>query len=283
MFAGLLLNAQDLIVTTAGDSIRCSITSVTPNRLFFTVQMDDYQRPDNIALEQVAMYKRVGYYPVIVGDVGGPRMEGTPPMEHGWLMSATFGYSHRTAPVDGGLPDEWKDYINGQRPGRHATGSLHYFLSEGVAIGLQYSSFFGAKNSMPITVLLQDSTTVNGILADDVRLRYFGLDFLFRPIALKGVTPFGAVSAGRLVYEDRATLINNFTITGSALALNVRAGLECPLGPKLSIAASLGYFLCRLSRFEIDTGSQKSGFTLPDRGEENVDRMDIGILARISL
>lgn len=284
LLLALFSGAQDLIVTTRGDSIKCTISTVTPNRLFFTVQMEDYRRPDNIALEDVAMYKRDGYFPVIMGDVRSERSkEVAPPEEHGWLMSGSFGFSHRTAPIDDGLPSELEDYVNGQRSGLHASGTLHYFVTDGVAIGLQYNGFFGARNSMPITVLLDDSTTLDGVLAEDVRLRYLGLDFLFRPIRLRSVTPFGAVSLGRLVFEDRATLINNFTITGSALALNVRAGLECSIGPKLSVGVSVGYFISRISRVEVDTGSQKSGFTLPDRGEENVDRVDVGLVARVRL
>ncbi len=283
LFFATIAGAQDLIVTIQGDSIHCLISNASTNRLFYTVQMADYRRPDNIDLEQVAMYTRQGYYPVILGDVEGRRKLTGYPKDHGWLMSASFGYSHRTAPIENGLPPELKDHINKQRSGLHASGSLHYFITDEEAIGVQYNSFFGAENSIPIQVLLEDSTMVEGILADDVRLRYLGLDFLFRPLELNALTPFVAVSMGRLVYEDRATLINNFTITGSALALNVRAGLECALGPKLSIAGSVGYFISRLKRFEVDTGSQKIGFSLPDRGEENVDRADLAMVLRIRL
>ena len=283
ILAAFVTRAQDLIVTTSGDSIKCRINTVTQNRLFFTVRMEDYSRPDKIDLDHVAMYKREGYFPVIMGDVGALRKEGQPKDDHGWLLSATFGSSHRTAPLEDGLSQEEADYMNGQRSGLHASGSLHYFITEEVAVGAVYNGSFGAGNSMPVSILLQDSTTVQGVLAEDVRLRYLGLDFLFRAITIKAVSPFGAVGIGRLVYENRATLINNFTITGSGLALNVRAGLECRISSKMSIGASLGYFVSRLNRFEIDTGSQKVGFTLPDRAEENLDRADLALVARIRL
>jgi hypothetical protein len=284
-FLGLapIVPAQDLIVTMSGDSIRCVITMVTPDRLFYTVTLEDHTQRDDIATGNVAMYKRAGYFPVILGDVGERRTEGPPPGEHGWMLTATMGFSHRTAPLPSGIGDAEADYINGLRGGLHASGALHYFVSEEVAIGLEYNSFFGAKNSLPITVLLQDSTTLNGLMADDIRLRYLGFDVLFRPIALKSLSPFGSIGVGRLVYEDRATFINNFTITGSSIAFNIRAGLEFRSAGKLSMATSLAYFVCSLNRFEVDTGSAQVGFTLPDNAQENVSRLDLGVLMRLRL
>lgn len=274
---------QDLIVTTQGDSIHCAITGVTPDRLYFTVQMEDYRRPDSLPRKQVAMYKRDGYFPVILGSADPQQGQEPRTSEHGWLMSGSFGYSHRTASTHSDLPQELKDYVDGLRPGLHASGSLHYFITPGLALGAQYNGFFGSKNSMPVAVKLQDGTIVQGMMADDVRLRYLGPDLLFRPLPTGATTPFLALSVGRLVYEDRATFINNFTVTGKALAFNVRAGLDCAIGEKLSAGITAGYFACRLNRFEVDAGSQKAGFTLPDRSEESVDRVDLGLILRVRL
>lgn len=64
------LQGQDLIVTISGDSIQCAISSVAPNRLLYTVKAADgaTDRRD-ILLSSVAMYKREGYFPVILGAV----------------------------------------------------------------------------------------------------------------------------------------------------------------------------------------------------------------------
>lgn len=282
MLLGPVARAQDLIVTVAGDSISCVITTVTPKRLFYKVAEAKAQGQQDIALDDVAMYRREGYHPVVL-NAENRAVFVRPKRELEWWLTGLGGFSYRTAKTPDEFTDAQADYVDELRSAWHAAGALHCFVGKDFAVGLEYNSFFGSKASMTTTVQLPDSSIVDAVLADDIRLRYLGADLLWRSKKNGTARWFGSIGLGRLVYEDRATIINKVTLTGSTFAMVTRIGCDLRVAPKMTLGLCAGYFFSRLDEFEVDTGSSKVGVSLPRGSEENLNRLDISVTARLHL
>ena len=288
LFAFLLVcsgHGQDLIVTTTGDSIRCIINTVAPARLFYMTKDGTGNKRSDIALEQVAMYKRDGFFPVIMSEVRARALDNASMDERKrWLMSFSGGYSRRTASYgDQVLSSPEKEYMDRLRNGLHASASLLRYVNEEVAVGAEYNSFFASRSSTTVKVLTSANDTVTGEMADDIRLRYVGLDVLYRPASVGKLSFYGSLGIGYLKYIDRATFINDFTITGETVAYCAHLGLDLRVTSGISIGARAGFFRASLNRFEVDLGSTSVAFTLPNYQEESVNRVDAGLVLRIHL
>ena len=278
------LCAQDLIVTTQGDSINCSITTISSARLFYSQQIGDDIRRDNIALSNVALYSRKGYFPVILGNSSSPAVRKRKDEPSGrWQLGVEAGISRRIGEVPPDLDPMLEDHIEAQRNGLHVSGSIHYFIKEELALGVVYNSFFGAKHSMEITGTAEDGSTVTGILAEDVRMRWIPFSVLYAPRS-QGRTSFqGSVGIGPLFYRNYAIILNNVLITGASAAMGASVRLQHRLTSTASIGLHVAYMAGSIDRFEYDFGSTKATISLPDAYNESVNRFDIGLNLRLRL
>lgn len=278
----------DLIVRTTGDSIHCTITHVRSDRLFYTVLEGGRAKRARIGLGEVALYKRDGFFPVEPGRVVASAEPDAPPKErergkHEWLFSASYGYSHRTAAVTGNIPQEYRSYMERLRAGRHASGSIHWSAMEHLAIGVMYNGFFGSRNSTTITVTQADGTTRQGAMSDDIRMNWYGLDVLFRPLADKKVSPYGSIGAGYITYLDKATYIEAYTVKANSVAAHLRAGVDINATDKLSLGVQLGWLTGRIKIFKIDRGDQTVEWQLPEPISEGLGRIDLAVVLRFRL
>lgn len=278
------LKAQDLILTTSGDSIRCTIHNVGPHRLYFMVRDNGHVRRENIGLEQVAMYKREGYYPVIRGkdavDVGArPTGRG----KGRWMMTFAGGFSRRIAEIPDDLDAEFRDHLEAQLNGLHLMAALHYSIREEVALGIVYDGFFNAKHSMGITARTLDGTMVTGTFAEDARLRWIPFTLLYRPVSPSKTSFVGWLGVGPVFYTNHATIINKVTITGTTAAYGGSIGVDHRLSKLLSLGVHLTCMKGSINRFEVDFGSTKATVHLPENVSESVNRLDLGLVLRVRL
>jgi hypothetical protein len=277
--------AQDLIITTSGDSIHCQITDVAPTRLFYSVKLENatvYRR--NIRLRQVAMYRREGYFPVFLDVREQPLSNGANARPaNRWMLSCTGGLSYRIArfPID--IDQDYRDYLEGQTSGEHLGASLHYFFKESLGVGVVYESFFGAKRSMDIQLRLTDGTIVPGILAEDARMRWIPLSVLYSPRTTNRISFNGWLGIGPLLYTNYATIINKVTLTGATVAYGISLGSDYRLTHALSLGLHATYMIGALDRLEFDFGSTQGTVSLPDRSNESVTRVDLGVVLRLRL
>ena len=282
LLLGLGLRAQDLIVTTSGDSIRCAITSVGPYRLAYTRRTDDGKERGRIALKEVASYKRVGYYNVVLGKVED-RDHTVLPAGNKWMFAVGGGWSYRTSALEEGLSQQGQDYVNGLRQGYHAAASLQLALSARWSVGVIYNSFFGARNTGDVSVLLPDSSTITGPLSDDVRIKWVGLDVCTWSEWAGRMRLHGSFGIGPVFYRNYATVIDEYIIRGTYLALRGGFGVDYRLTDALSFGIEAGYIHGRVREFSVDRGSHTYTISLPPRSSEGIHRVDAGVVLRVRL
>src|SRR5690554_4359740 len=107
IFAAESLYAQDLIVTTDGDSINCKITKVRADNIYFTFKHKDEIRSTLLPMTGVNTHQ-VDYYQTsevplekIIGYKNYPQFR----------LALNGGFSYLTAPVAEGVPNYLKDYV----------------------------------------------------------------------------------------------------------------------------------------------------------------------------
>ena len=278
----------DMIVSTGGDTIRCTISTVRADRLYYTTIEGGRTRKARIPMDQVAVYKREGFFPVVPGRVVPSADAAVPPKErarvkHDWLFSASYGYSRRYAPLADNIPQDLRSYTERLRTGRHVSGSVHWFAMEHVAIGLMYNGSFGSRNSTTITVKQPDGTTIQGPVSNDIRVDWYGANVLFAPMGGKKVSPYASLGAGYITYQDKATYFEPYTVTGNTIGAELRAGVDLMVAPSLTIGAQFVWSTGRLKSFKIDTGDQSAEVDLMEPYAEGLGRIDLAVVLRLRL
>ena len=276
------LRAQDLIVTATGDSIRCVITSVGPYQLAYVRKTAEGKDRGRIALKDVASYKRVGYYNVVLGNVA-ERNAAVLPAGNKWMFTAGVGGSYLVDAFPARATYVPENYVRGLRAGFQAGAALHFFLAEHVAIGVTYSASFGARNRTNVTLLAPNGSSVSGTMADDIRLKWAGLNVLLRSDRSDHVRFNGSLGVGPLFYRNYATLIDEYVSRGTSFAFRLTFGADYRLTDALSIGAELGYLRGMLTETSMKKGSSIYVVNSPPMGHDNVDRIDAGVVLRMRL
>lgn len=275
-----LAQAQDLIVTTAGDSIHCQITTVAPKRIFFTHAGAD-SRTQDIAIEEVAMYQRKGYFPVILGHVSKLASAG-PKNEH-WILSLGGGYSRLMAPAQEGLSAEDEDYINTMRNAMHLSASIGYFWSATMGISAEYHSMMGAKANGTMRFPINADSAITGPIEDDLTLTFVGANLETFSLISTKTSLHAAVGLGYLKYRNDAVIIERVLVTGSTIAFNLGIGVDVELSKKVGLGIQLGYLMAKVDRLEYDFGYGKLNVQLPNSQAQNVSQLDAGLALRLRL
>lgn len=272
--------AQDLIVTTTGDSIHCEITTIAPKRIFYTHAGTD-SRTQDIPIEQVAMYQRKGFFPVILGNVVNLREGGA--KKDRWLLELSVGYSRLTAPAQEGLSAEEKDYIDRMRNAMHLSASIGYFWSATMGISAEYHSMMNAKATGTISFPVSADSSVTGPVEDDLTLTFIGANLeTISPISLR-TSFYASVGIGYLKYRNDAVIIERAVVTGHTFALNLRLGVDVELSKKVGAGIQVGYLLARMDRLEYDFGYGKLNVQLPNSQAQSVNHLDAGLALRLRL
>ncbi|WP_342082900.1 hypothetical protein [Dyadobacter sp. OTU695] len=246
--------AQDLIVTTAGDSIPCKITRERDGYVYFTYKKLGVPTKTLIATTNVAD-KRIDFYDT-------PLEIASKPTFSRWQYRFQGGYSRRIARTSDQVPSGARSYINKMKSGYTLGGDIHYFISEPFGLGAKYShSHYQYK--------------ADGF-EDKVNLNYFGLSGLNRFILRSGSEVYMGGNIGYQAYKDRLSangaLVN---ITGGTAGV----GLEVGYGMKVSDGSKLYLNLSLLSgtimKVKVDDGGRKETIKLEKEEYESLSRLEL--------
>lgn len=278
----LSLRSQDLIVTNNGDSMRCVITAVGPYRLAYTRTTAMGKERGKIALKDVASYKREGYFSVVVGEQGGKDRSASP-AGNKWTFAVGGGWNYRISRLAENLTTEEKDYVNGLRQGWFADASLHMALDDHWAVGFMYDASFGSRNSRSISIRLPDSSIVSGTMADDVRIRWVGVNVWHRSEWFGRYRLNSSIGFGPVFYRNYAKLIDEYEINGIDLATRFGLGVDYRLSDAFSIGVELGFLSGSVTDFTMEKGSSTYVFGFRETSGEGVHRLDAGIILRMRM
>lgn len=247
-------HAQDLIVTTAGDSIPCKITRERDGYVYFTYKKLGVPTRTLMATGNIAD-KRTDFYDVPVEIVSKPTFSR-------WQYRFQGGYSRRLARISDQVPSNVRSYLNKMKSGYTLGGDIHYFISEPFGLGAKYS--YGHYQYKTVS------------FEDKVNLNYFAVSALNRLILRTGSEVYMGGNLGYQSYKDRLSSNGALvSITGGTVGV----GLEVGYGMKMSDASKLYLNLSLLSgtitKVNVDNGGQKETVKLEKEEYESLARLEV--------
>ena len=286
------LDAQDLIITTKDDSIRCAITDVGNSMIYYQTIDPDGRHDHHISIEDVAMYSRAGSFPVFLNALGNDRdlmasrrvkrntnMNGRSP----WSLSLTTGLSRMTGRYPTGLTSAYQDYLDRLAHGFHVDAELQYEPTEHVGIGVEYEGAFAFHSSMPLVVTFSDGSTSTINFSEEITMRFIGAS-VFGVIGKPGgkSSVHLGMSIGRLDFYDNIDLILFAKATGSTVATKLNSSLDLRLSSKLFLVLSLSYLGGSIDQYEFDTGSGPQAHTATKASEkQDAPHINAGVGLRL--
>ncbi|MEO9485492.1 MAG: hypothetical protein ABJG47_18675 [Ekhidna sp.] len=182
VFAFAFANAQDVIVTTEGDSIECKITQISDDFIDFSV----FDKSGILLLKSSLPLSKVKYYNRIETGVKDDTLRIVELKEEDRIILEDFepasfrltlntGYTYQFGGYDG-LPNSYKKQMQSLW---NFGGELYYFLSENIGVGAKYNHIRTEANED----FVPPFNTVFGFssLRDErIKFSYMGLAIAYR-------------------------------------------------------------------------------------------------------
>lgn len=256
------LFAQDLIVTSKGDSLNCLITKQGEDYIYFTYRENGTAKKTLLAVDDIESVRK-GFYPKPITDFGS---SGKSYDYSKWRYGIHGGYSYRTAKVSDLIPAQYRDYIKKLKSGYVIGGDVHYFTSEVLGFGLKYN-FNKYKNAL------------GNDLKDDISLHQISGSMLNRLVLPdeKNSVLLG-LNLGYQSYKDVAVVSSApFSITGQSAGLGMEIGLDHRIGPKAALNFGVSIQLASITTIKVDDGYVIKKVKLEKEEIESLTRVELVI------
>lgn len=232
--------SQDLIITKAGDTIKCQITKTDQKNIYFR-----YLKNGGVQ-KAILPFSEVESYPHVNPGSGWVK-SGFPPLQKHphFRLSAGGGYSYRLAKVPDNAGD-FKGYLEKLKSGFNIQAEADYFIKKSYGIGLRYN-FFRTKNYMDnVTFILENGhtfDTVVGNMGDDIRINYLGPVFYYRFYNRKeSIAWLIGISLGYASFVNKGILLSeDLRFSGSTVGISAMFGADIFVMENLAIGLGLSF------------------------------------------
>lgn len=260
------MQAQDLVVTSTGDSINCNITKMDAVNIFFTFKEENDIHKTMMPFQMIRAYQ-FNFYPGTV--IAEPEIEVHPEFSH-WRIGLNGGVSRETSHLALEVPYELVDYAKSLQSGANLSGDVFYYLSEYIGLGVKYAAF---------------SSTADKV--SNSNLDNFNLDIKFYGPALSGRLMnqtkknafFFNVAIGKVDYKILMPMAN---LTGKTITSMLDVGYDVRIYKKLALGMQLSYLGGYISSFK---GNSAYGAVNPEDGgyRESLNRLDLSLGIKLNL
>jgi hypothetical protein len=291
--APVLLSAQDLIVTTAGDSIVCTITAVREKRLYFTVQENDRDKNRTVERALVASYRREGFAPVdlnrsfLLPYVEPPKPDKPPPDTSSrrddpprWALFGGYGWVRRLGSASDELGAEMKTYNEGLRSGRQYSLGVNYSPHENFGIGLRFTRGIWSHSSKDVQVPISADSSAAMDLETEISITSIGPALIWRPTKPGGDADFTIALSGGVAFYEENTVVDAspLNVTGESLYGSLVAALDLHVTENMTLGGSVGFILGTLKQATYTSGNMTSGLIDLDEDSYNgLQRLHYGL------
>ncbi|MGC3976815.1 MAG: hypothetical protein QM751_00370 [Paludibacteraceae bacterium] len=271
--------AQDLIITTEGDTLNCKITKIKSGYIYFTFKHKDEIRNTLLPDNQVKSYQ-LKYYQAAEVPEKTVKSKEIYPRFRGAING---GWSYRTAKVSDNTPSGLEQYMNNLKSGFHYGLDGAYYFSELLGVGIKYNNF-NSKNKMDdIQLRFSDGTYVNGELSDNISINFIGSFFSMRFLNSTKQNCFLINwGMGYLGYYDKAVLIDNYSMSGSTFGVTLDIGYDIGLSKNLALGLQLSYTSGTLTQYKLTQGGFSQTVKLKSENYENLSHINLSIGLRFN-
>ncbi len=270
--------SQDLIVTKAGDSLNCNITSIDDKDIYFSFISNNEMR---IGKRPIADVIKLTYdfYPV----PKKPRPVKITSYQH-FRLTVQGGLSYRTADLAEDIPSLYAPYMNDLKSGFNYGIDATGFFSKSWGVGIKYNSHLSKNLEDNVNVFLADGSFVVGRMSDDIRISFIGPSLTMRTY-ISNYTGYlyAEVSVGHIRYRDEGTLINLIDITGHTTGLICDLGFDFIVLENFAFGCQCSYMTGKLDKLTMTNGAYTNTEDLDKENRENLSHLDISLGCTINL
>lgn len=200
----------------------------------------------------------------------------TPQSFQKYRIAFSGGLSYLLAKTSKEVPNDFKQYVSELKSGSHFSIDGGYFWKENIGLGLKYSSFY-SKNSLSNIYITDDSgQTRYGNMKDNINTQFIGAILYNRGYAKNRKTVwFANVSLGYIGYENAATLIDNFQISGATFGAGLDLGVDFNLAKNFYFGLGAGYTAGVLKQVKYNNGIYTQTRKLDKDNYESMNRLDL--------
>jgi hypothetical protein len=258
------LQAQDLIVTTAGDSINCNITKVTKNYVYATFKQKHTAIPINLVATQ-----QKAYFLEQIPETERPVTDTYNSNFPRFRVALDGGGQLRLAKVADVGDDAWQEHLKKLKRGLHYDLQVAYFFTETVGVEAMFSQQLFWNTIGRGTLADENGVPYGtGTCKESVRINYFGANYVTRIFGAKKKNSWLiALGLGYMGYNDRVLFdkVEGLKNTAGTLGVNMSVGYD--LEPSETIG--LGFKLSIMSGSFRDYKQTRDGVTTNETTPEN--------------
>jgi len=260
--------AQDLVVTSDGDSLNCKITQIKGDYVYFTFKYQNEIRNTLLPVTKVKFYQ-YNYY--AVPDVLPFQIVGYQPEFPHWRLAFNVGWSYRTPRIADGLDPVVREHIRKLKTGFAITLDASYFFTEMFGAGFKYD-MFKSSNSTPI-------------LDGNINLNFIGPAFAMRFYNhTKTNCWFMDYGIGYMGYRENMSVPGTtISMKGNTAGFVMDIGYDFALSKNWSAGIQLSLLSGMLSEMDITTNGVTEKVTLEKGQFEGLHRLNISVGLRCNL
>ncbi len=273
--------AQDLIVTTDNDSINARIYKEKKNTVYFYFVKNGETRSTVLSRSQMAHVQKNFFENAEVPRDFKPYQKFTGKR---WRSGADAGYGYQLGRLPNGVDPEIRDYINKLRSGFHWGVNAHYFLTESLALGMDFNTFTSNQQNNALQVSFPDGGVENGV-SNDVRITFIGPSLLTRVVSANNKNAFIAMlSLGYMSYTDvQKAGVRTTETSGNTFGFLSNIGYEFGINDHLSFGLSTSSTLGFVNKITSEEGGSSETRNLRDEGEDGINLGRINIMAGLKV
>ncbi len=251
--------AQDQIITKAGDTLNCKITRISSSYIHF--EISDVTGPirTRIEREKVQSFYQAEEPQQSQVEIGDPKKEEEAnitdrfadyiePNKFRVVFNTGFTYQF------GGYENHPSSYARQLRSFVHLGADIQYFLTDGFGFGVKYN-----RTSTPAEETFNpffSQAFGTNTIEEKVRFHYLGFTLLSRQARGSDQYLIYSISGGKIMYRDDGFKDNNvpFFEHGDSFALELAIGYDYILDTRLAVGVGFALNIGRINEYDTPNG-----------------------------
>lgn len=269
---GLPLIAQDLIITTEGDTLNCKITKQKKDFVYFIYKQKDKIHNTMLSSQKISQIER-NYF--TQSEVPHTVYTSNAERKNSYRITIDGGWAHRLGKLPEASSSETNDYLKKLKNGGNIGLSAQYFWNKSFGVGLEYSLFKTSYSSDNMHI----PNVGTGYIKDNIFIHFTGATFnICVPSKHNNNALFMAIGFGYLGYKDKGTIkTESLNITGSTVGALYSLGYDFGLSSKMSLGIKLSLIAGTLDKIKYSSGPYSKTMELEDDERESLSQLNISI------
>lgn len=267
------LSAQDLIVTTKNDSIKCRILKDDFNFIYYTLPTGDSSKIKAAEVSKVRKnyILKSSISPLILTPDKLPNLN-----NGSYRMYVSAGYSHLSAKTLGNGNADIDKQIKALKSGYHYSIGGYYYGKKNLGIGLRYLGFKSSNKQENIAFTDTNNTIIYGELSDKISTNFYAISFGGKaPFFNEKMDLLLGLSVGYLQYKNNSVYLNPMEITGNTIGYLYEIGFDYKFNEHFAAGIEFNVFQATMKEYTYDTGVSTFTKKLEEKDYENIARIEV--------